>query len=269
MIGTIFIETLRRSWRQIIYWGLGFGIYAIYPFLMVPNQESLDSFQEITKGFNADFLAAFGIDSTTLSTVEGLIGYSFFGYLLLMVSIFCVIAGLNISANEEDNGIMDIVLSLPIRRWQVIVEKLAAYTVMIIGMLAISFVGLMIGKQMATLEITVSNMRFVEGLLNVIPGAVLIMCFTAFISTYVRRRSTATAIAGTFVGVSYLLDGIGRAANNEMADSIRQISVFAHYNGTKVLENGIAWGTAAILIGIAILLAAGAVQLFQRRDIAV
>lgn len=269
MIGSVFVETLRRSWKQIIYWGLGFGIYAIYPFLMVPDEESLESFKEITEGFNPEFLAAFGIDSTSFSSVAGLVGYSFFGYLLLMISIFSVIAGLNISANDEDNGIMDMVLSLPVKRWQVIVEKLAAYTVMLIGILVIAFVGLMIGRSMSTLEVDITIGRFVEGLLNVLPGAILVMCFTAFIGTLVRRRSLAVAIAGSFVVVSYLLDGIGRAANSDIADAIRQASIFAHYDGTKILETGIAWGTAAALLTIAVLLAAGAVQLFKRRDIAV
>ncbi|RMG72179.1 MAG: hypothetical protein D6711_13585 [Chloroflexi bacterium] len=269
MTGTIFVETLRRSWRQMIYWGLGFAIYAIYPFLMVPNEASLETLKDITDGFNPEFLAAFGIDSTSFSSVAGLVGYSFFGYLLLMISIFSVIAGLNISANEEDNGIMDMVLSLPVKRWQVIVEKLFAYIVMLIGILAIAFMGLMFGSSLSQIEVDITTTRFLEGIVNVIPGAVLVMCFTAFIGVLVRQRSLATAIAGSFVVISYLVDGIGRAANNDTADTIRQISIFAHYNGTKILETGLTWGTVIMLSVIAGVLAVGTIELFKRRDIAV
>ena len=40
--------------------------------------------------------------------------------------------GMRVTANEEDSGILDVVLSLPVRRWQVMVEKIAAYLVTIV-----------------------------------------------------------------------------------------------------------------------------------------
>ena len=46
MTGTVFVETLRRSWRQMIYWGLGLFIWGVYPFVMIPDQAGLDGYAE-------------------------------------------------------------------------------------------------------------------------------------------------------------------------------------------------------------------------------
>lgn len=268
---TVFFEVLRRSWRQIIYWGLGLIIWAFYPFFMIPNTEDgLQQYVDLLDELDPAMLSAVGIaDAASLGTPEGFVGYAFFGYILLVMSVFAVIAGLNVSAVEEESGTMDLVLSLPIPRWQVIAEKLAAYIVMIVGISLLGFIGLLTGNALAPVEVDVSFGRYLEGAFNIIPGSVLILTFTTFVGTLVRRRATAAAIAGGFVVASFLLDAVAKAANSDAADAVSQLSVFAHYNGTQVLVNGLAWGSVIALFIVAALLSTGAVTLFQRRDIAI
>lgn len=271
MTGTIFLETLRRSWKQIFYWGLGLSIYAFYPFLVLPDEvEDMASFEEMVDAFDPSMLRAFGIsDAAMLSSPEGMVGYSFFGFLLLIMSVFAVISGLNVTSTEEDAGIMNVMLSLPINRWQVVIEKLLAYTVMLFGICFIMWLGLLAGDQVAALEINLSAGDYAEGILNVVPGTLLVMGFTAFVATVVKQRTVAIAIAGVFVAVSYVLDMVGRAAGTEAADAVRELSIFAHYNGSEILVNGIAWVSAVIVLSIAVALGMGAMAAFERREIIV
>ncbi|NJL57177.1 hypothetical protein HC928_20100 [bacterium] len=83
-------------------------IWALYPFFMIPtSDDGLDAYVDLLEDLPEGLLSAVGIaDAATLGTPEGLVGYAFFGYLLLIMSVFAVIAGLNVSANEEDRGIM-------------------------------------------------------------------------------------------------------------------------------------------------------------------
>jgi len=271
MRGIIFLETLRRSWRQIFYWGLGLSIYAFYPFLILPEDvEDMAGFEEMVDAFDPGMLRAFGIsDATMLSSPEGMVGYSFFGFLLLIMSVFAVIAGLNVTSNEEDAGIMNVMLSLPVNRWQVVIEKLLAYTVMLFGICFIMWLGLLAGDQAAALDLALTPADYAEGILNVVPGTLLVMGFTAFVATVVKQRTVAIAIAGVFVAVSYVLDMVGRAAGSDAADAVRDVSIFAHYNGSEILVNGIALLPFMVILGVALVLGAGAMAAFERREITV
>lgn len=271
MTGAIFFETLRRSWRQPLYWGAGLMIWALYPFFMIPNNEQgLDQYVELLDDLPEGLLAAVGINGAeSLSTPEGFVGYAFFGYILLILSVFAVIAGLNVSANEEEQGIMDMQLSLPVARWRVITEKLLAYSFMLVVIALLGFIGLLIGDAVAPVEIDLSVGRYLEGALNILPGALAILTLTAFLGAVLRRRSTAMAVAGVYVVVAYLLDAVANAANSDFMDALRQFSVFSHYEGTTVLQTGLDAGNVVLLLAFALVLGVGANWFFQRRDIAV
>jgi len=270
MYGSVFFETLRRHWKQILYWGGGLGLYALLGFALMPSTpEGLAEYENLTEALDPSLLRAFGIDPGMLASPEGFIGYSFFGYTLLIMSVFAVLAGLNITANDEDAGIMDVFLSLPIPRWQIVAEKLMAYIVIVFGIMALVFAGLLIGDQIAMQDVNISTGAYLEGVFNVIPGTLLVIAFTAFVATVVKRRGLALAIAGGFVVVSYVLDAMGRAAGGDVADFIREFSIFAHYDGTTILTQGVVIGSVVLLLVIALALGAGAVTFFQRRDVAV
>ncbi len=270
MNGTIFFETLRRNARQMIYWGLGLAVYALYPFLFLPAEGGLEQYAELMESFDPAILRSLGInDSTLIGTPEGFVGYSFFGFILLIMGVFAVIAGLNITATEEDNGTMDVFLSLPVARWQVIVEKLAAYTVVVTGIAFMSFIGIMIGANILTDKFSAETIRILEACLGIVPPTVMMIAFTAFVATLVRRRGMATAISGGFVVVSYLLNSVASAANSQAADAFKQLSVFNHYAGTEVLIKGLEVESVILLIAVIILLTLASVELFKRRDIAV
>lgn len=271
MAGAVYIETLRRNWRQLVYWGIGLAIYSMYGFLMMPpTSEDMQSYVDLVDGLDSGMMRAVGIeDAAIFGTPEGFIGYTFFGYLLIILAVYAIIAGLNITASEEDSGIMDMFMGLPVPRWRVVMEKMLAHTTVVIGMLSMSFIGLLVGDAIAPQEVDVSATRYLEGVINVVPGTLLILAFTAFVATVARRRSAATFIAGGFVVISYLVDAIGRAADSDVADVVRELSIFSHYNGTTVLAEGLAVASVVGMFGLAVLLAAGAVTFFQRRDLAV
>lgn len=275
MTGAVFTETLRRKWRQMVYWGVGIGVYAFYPFLMLPSdaKERAEVFQgyiDLMEKFDNSMLRALGVeDAAFLGSPEGFIGYGFFGFMLLVLAIYVVLAGLNVTANDEDSGALDVLLSLPVARWRIVLETTLAYGVMSVGISLVAFAGLMTGNVLAPIGIEVGTRRLLEGVLNFIPGAIFFLAFTVFVGALVRRRSTAATIAGVFVVASYLIDSIARAANTPAAESIRKFSVFAYYNGATVLKTGLIWHDVLLLLGMSVVLVAVAMFLFQRRDIAV
>lgn len=268
MTGAIFSETLRRSWRQILYWGGGMALLGAYITAIIQDVDFLEQYAQIAQSMPRALLQMFGADDmAALATPEGFLSLGFFGYGLFIFAFFAVLAGLNVTANEEDEGTMDVLLSLPVPRWRVVLEKFAAYVVIFLAIVILSFVGLWLGKQASPLELNMS--RLVEGIINMIPGTLLMMGLTTFVAAVARRKSTAMAITAVVIIASYFIDFLGRAASGTTVAALRAVSFFSYYDSESVMLNGLAWGNVLLLMVVAVLLVAGTLWAFQRRDIGV
>lgn len=264
MSGAVFFETLRRSWRATLWWSLGIALMGVYVVAVIPDVKVLQQYGDLVKSMPKFLLAAVGGDAASIATPEGFFGYSFFGWIMLVLATFGVLSGLNITANEEDRGIMDVLLSLPLPRWRVVLEKFLAYVIMVIVIALVSFVSIWFMVQRSPV-FTLSTARLAEGMFDLIPATLLVIAFTALVATLVRRRSAAAAIAAVFVIASYFVDVIGRSADS--VGGLRAFSFYSYYNGSEVLTKGLVWINAIGLLVVAVLLIGLATAAFQRRDV--
>lgn len=267
MNGVIFKDTLRRNWRGMLYWGLGFATYGLMVMMIVQDANILKQYGEIAKAFPPALMQLFGGDATSLATPEGFLAYGFFGYLLLIFAVYAILCGLNVTANDEDAGIMDMVLSLPLPRWRLVVEKLLAYALLIIGIVVLSYVGLFLGEQFSALK--VDNSRLLQATFNIIPSALLILGFTALAGAVFRSKGTATGVAAFFVVGSYVLNFLGAAASGTVFDKVKSLSFFNYYDHQGVILHGLSLGNVVLLLVVTVICAAGALWSFQRRDVGI
>lgn len=265
MNGEIFKETLRRNWRGMLIWGSLIGLEAVYSVYLAQNSELLQKYTEIFKSMPAFIMGMMGgADAQFVSSPEGFVGLAYYGWVLLVIAGYAVVAGLNITANEEDRGIMDVLLSMPVPRWRVILEKFAAYTLLILGIMGVSHLILVVSTLLWANK-PFDQGRLLISTLNMLPAVLFVLAFTALIAVILRRRSTATSIAAGFVAISYLIDVVGRSAQS--ADVLRRVSFYSYYDGVTVLQHGLQWGNVLGLLGLAVLMVIGTVFLFQRRDV--
>jgi ABC-2 type transport system permease protein len=269
MPGVIFRETLRRSWRGMLIWGIGIALIGAMQALTLPDVDALQDYANLMETMPPALIQAVGGgDAAFFATPEGYLASQFYGIALIIFAIYALVAGLNITVNEEDRGVLDIVISLPVPRWRVIVERLAAYTVMTVAIVAITFIG-MWASLVATPSLQINTTRLFEATINVLPGTLLVLAATTLIGTVLRRRGAATGIAVFFVIGSYFIDFIGAAASGTLAESLRAISFYRYYNSTGVMQNGLMWGNVLLLMGVAAVCVVGSLWFFERRDIAV
>jgi ABC-2 type transport system permease protein len=267
MNGVVFFETLRRGWRGMIYWGVGFGLYGLSIMMIVQDSNMLKQYGEITKTIPPAVMQLFGGDATSLATPEGFLAYAFFGYLLLIFAVYAILSGLNITANDEDAGIMDMVLTLPLPRWRLVLEKFLAYSLMIVGIVVLSYIGLLIGMQFSALK--VDGSRLIQATVNIIPASLLILGFTALAGTVFRSKGTATAVAAFFVVGSYVLNFLGVAASGTFFDKVKALSFFNYYDHQGVILHGLSASNIIILLVLTVICAGGAIWAFQRRDVGI
>lgn len=268
MIGSVFLETYKQTWKQMVYWGVGLAAMALLVVLMVPLFDMQDV-KELLQDFPPFILAMVGIgkELEIFATNEGFVAMGFFGKSALIFAVYPVVMGMRITANEEDTGTMDVLLSLPVQRARVIVEKFLAYSVSIVGVVLLIYLGMYLGVLLAGIELDVT--RLAEVTFYLIPLMVFIMAATMLIAVIVRRRAVALGVVTAFVIASYMLQAIGAVAEGTVAEPIGSISFLTYYNTGDILRQGFIWPHIAGFVVLSVVLMLASLYRYEGRDIAV
>jgi ABC-2 type transport system permease protein len=243
---------------------------ALFQVVAIPDAEAIQQVATLMESMPPALVRAFGgEDVAFMGTPDGYLAVQFFGFGLLILTAYSVTNGLNVTVNDEDRNIMDSVLSLPLARWQIIIEKFAAYALLTVMVVAMTFGGIWLAT-LLTPSVTYNLDRIALATFNMLPSMVLVLATTIFIGAVIRSRTVATALASAFVIGSYFLDAIGLAVGDESSLSVlRRLTFYGYYDGVEVVRSGMAWGNVALLLAISALLVGLSVYFFQRRDVSV
>ena len=268
MTGAIFVETLKQTWRQMVYWGVGLAAMAILVVIMVPLFD-MQGMRSLLESFPPVILAMVGVgsDLEIFATNEGFVAMGFFGKSALIFAVYPVVMGMRITANEEDSGTMDVLLSLPLERGRVIIEKFLAYAVSCVGVVVLIYLGLHVGVIFGGVDLDVA--RLLEITFYLVPLMVFIMAVTVLIAALARRRTVALGVVTAFVIISYMLQTIGAAAEGTVAEPIGAVSFLTYYNTGDILREGFIWSHIGGFVVLSLALLAAALHRYERRDIGV
>ncbi len=264
---SIFNETFRRNWRGMIYWGMGLGSMGFLIMIIIPNLDFLKQFENFLNTMPGIIKALGMEDAAQMATPEGFVSAGYFGRVLLILAVYAVLSGLSITVNEEDAGIMDMLLSLPVPRWRIVLEKFVVYALMLVVIIALGFLGLYLGGLSSAIQL--DTQLLIISNLNVLPSALLMLAFTMFAGTLFRRKNLAAAVAAFFIMGSYVLDLLGGLASESPIAGLRAVSFFTYYDNAHVMQTGLNAGNVILLLSITGILVAASVWVFQRRDIGI
>jgi ABC-2 type transport system permease protein len=271
MTGAIFMETLRRGWRPMLYWGLALAFMFALQIVIVPDVDAIQQMADLMATLPPFLMQAFGVsnDMAYMATPEGYLAFQLFNTAFLIIfSVYGVVVGMNVTANDEDKGILDVVMSLPIKRERLVLERLLAYALLAIGVVLLTLLGTLLGI-MVTPALAVDTGKIALGMLSFIPGTLLTLAFTAMVGTLVRRRGMAMALAAGFLVLSYFIDVLGRSATDTLLNTLRVLSYYSYFDGATIMQQGVNIGNMLVLLAATIVFAAVSIWAFQRRDIGV
>ena len=266
MLTSVFLKTLRDRRRGLLFWGIGLVLLAVLMAAFFPTIRDMPSIDDFMELLPAELMALFGGDFSDYTTPEGFLNGELFGFMYpLMLLIFTVGFASGAIAGEEEGGTLDLLLSHPLRRWQLVLEKFAAMVVSVLGIAVFFWLALLIAG--AVIDMGLSPLRLAA---VCFAGALLAISFGALalaVGCARGKKTLAVGVAGAIGFVSYILNAL--APMVEWLEPFRKFSPFYYYNSTDPLGNGLDFGHAAVLLGLTLVFLAVALVSFQRRDLSV
>ena len=266
MRGFVVAHTLKTAWKQVLYWGIGLGVLGLYIVFIASDTDIVQGYANLFESMPPVMLQAFGASNVELfRTSEGWIVSIFVSEAAIFLSVFAVMAGLNITANEEQSGIMDVILSLPVSRAAYLVERWLGYALIGLGIVLVCTALTLFG--VAGLGVDAQVDKLFLSILNLYPGMLLVMTVTCLLATVLRRRAVAIGISAAFVVASYVFNVIGAAASGVVADLMQQLSFFSYTQGEEIILGAHDPSSTLALLAVVLVGFALSMTMFDRRDI--
>ena len=248
-------QTLLLITSAAMFLVMGVMLGPIYASLPEETLAAFDAFPE-------EVIALFGGGS--LSTPEAWYTLETFGLMApLSVILVTAVMGAGALAGEESRRTMALLLSNPIPRSRIVLEKAVTMVLFGIAVGVATFAGVALGSVLGDLGMSVGNIA-ATATLQVLVGLVFGALALALSAGTGR---TGVAVCGT-AGAALVFHLLTSFANiTGVVSALEWVSPFHYYLGSDPLMNGMDWGDAVALAVLAFALVGLSFVLFQRRDI--
>jgi ABC-2 type transport system permease protein len=266
MLGSVFAKSLRDLRRSFLGWSIGLAgcvalIVSVYPTIRDnPDLNKLvESYPEALKAF-----IAFG-GQLDFTSAAGYLGSELFAFMIPALFLVAAIGnGAGAIAGEEERGTLDLLLSFPLSRTRVAVEKLGAMCAEVAGLGVVLWLALWVGARIFGMDLSAAHIAaavVVLVMLAIAYGAIAFM-----LAAGTGRKSLAVGLTVALAVGAYLVNSL--AALVDALEPFQKLSPFYHYVAGDPLRDGLDPWHTLFLLAVGAGAAIVAVVLFARRDVA-
>ena len=240
---TLFLHEIKRNKISLIVWSYALAfMLGVCVFIYPEMQTQMGDLSAMFSDMGA-FTEAFGMDMLNFGEFMGYFGVEVGNTLGLGGALMAGIVGISALSKEERDGTSELLLTLPVSRTQVVLEKLLFCTFHIFVVNAAAVIFSVIGIAAIDVEADAGKIAliFLANLLMQLE----IMAITFGISACLNKNSI-----GIGIGISFGLYFLNILANLEDSlEFIGKITPFGYANSGYIIEHGKinAW---SLVIGI-------------------
>lgn len=231
----MFRREMKVNLKSFIIWlSVIIGIFLIV-FLMYPsiiNSDNIKMMDEMMKIFPAEVLKAFNMDISSMDSAFGWLKSEGFVFALLIIGSYSGILGSNMLLKEESDKTIEYLNSLPIKRTDIVYNKVLSGLIYIILMVIIfgifNYIGLLFSGDFDKLQYI---------LLSITPlfSSVVIYFVCMFLSTYTNKTKKMIGISLGIVFISYIFHILSTMSKE--TEFLKYFSVFTLADIRNVIVN--------------------------------
>jgi ABC-2 type transport system permease protein len=252
----------RRRRRAPLTWGVPLGLMAVMVVAIFPSIEGSSQFDELIESYPDALKEAFGISAASFSSPSGYLAAEMFSMIApLTAAAFMVHAVVTGISSAERHGVLDVMLSAPVRRRHLVIGQLAGAAAALLGIALVLAVCTQVAAAAFGVDLPVSDTA--AGALNLWPLGIFAGGVAALLAGVLRRPAAVAGGAAGILVAMYLVEVLGKLSDTFAA--IDGLSAF-HYHGSAI-EDGLDPISFGILLGAGVVLGAIGCALFERRDV--
>lgn len=263
MMRSVFLKSVWEQRWGLFWWVGGIGAFNMVTLLFYPMVRNAPAINELVEQLGP-MIEPFMGGIQDMTSPEGYLFSQLFSavipFTLIALGIF---TGSRAIAGEEENGTLDLLLSNPVSRCQVVVEKFGSNLICMTVLASGIWLGLTVGAAIVSMDI-----RYVRLAETTAGCALLGLTFgtLAFaLGCGWGKRNVAAGITAAIVVALSMLDIL--AGLSDGFEALRFASPFYYNNSAEVLFHGLLPVDMLVLIGLTAILLAVSVISFERRDL--
>ncbi|MBR3199236.1 MAG: ABC transporter permease subunit [Bacilli bacterium] len=205
-------------------------VYLIYPYII--TDDTMKSLDEMMKVFPPELLKAFNMDLASINSAYGWLKSEGFMFILIITGIYSSMLGSSVVLKEENDKTIEYLESLPIKRSNILTNKIIVSIIYIILMVVIfgifNYVSLLISGDF-------NHREYI--LLSVTPLFVALPFFSInlFISTFLHKTRKTIGISLGLVFLSYVLSVLSELSTK--VEFLKYFSIYTLADTRNVITN--------------------------------
>jgi len=262
MGASVLAHTLRERRRGLLGWSAGVAAFAALIAVYWPSVRDSPDLQSFTRDLPEAMRALIG--EGDYSTAAGFLNAELFAFMMPLLFLICAIGiGAGAVTREEERGTIDLLLSTPLTRRRMLVEKALGGVLVLLALGVVLFVALLLGGAAVELGIPASRLAAIS--LAVVLVALPFGALALLVSCATGSHGLALGLTSAAAVSAYMLNALAPLIGS--LERWQDASPFAWYASGDVLAGRLTLAHVALLIGTALALAAAAVVALERRDL--
>jgi ABC-2 type transport system permease protein len=262
MGASVLAHTLRERRRGLLGWSLGVAALAGLMAAYWPSIRDSADLQSFTRNLPEAMRALIG--GGDYSTAVGFLNAELFAFMMpLLFLIVAIGMGARAVLGEEERGTIDLLLSMPITRRRVLIEKALGGLLVLAALGVVLFGALLLGDAIVDMGIPAGRLAAIS--LAVVLVALPFGALALLLGCATGSHGLALGLTSTAAVAAYMLNALAPLIGS--LDRWQDASPFAWYASGDVLAGHLSLAHVALLLGTALVLAAAAVVALDRRDL--
>ena len=253
---------IKSRWVATLVWGIALSLFGTTYIAIYPEVE-----EQLTALADWGIYQAMGFD---MGTFEGFLGSTVVLFIPIILGIYVIISSTRTLAGEEEDGTLELLLAMPLNRWQIVSAKALSIGLSTFLILVIvgAWNGLVLNGIKGIVAVDVTFQQLFIAVINGWPLTLVVAMIGLFLGAYLPTQKAASLTLTVFFFVSYFGENLG--SHVESLSSLKPYSIFTYFDtSTNVFLEGVKTQDILILLGLAAVFFVLALLSFERRNVTV